>query len=238
MFLMYAFGVYMIFSFIVIIVFMIDTFGDFAFFPIMGAISVVVFAIAVVMHCGIFSILRGVLQFIFLTPTYVNIFLIYANSNIHDCTWGNRPDTLNKGEQIKEITFKAYRTKWLLVWILCNATFAYVFYTLFNKGSEIYVIIILMIGFVTLFIRFGGSVVYFFQEINYQRKPINMEALNEPYQGGMSGQAAPLMGVLKGAVEMEKGLRDEQSLNDTGPVLAPPGQNLPGVVQEEVKSRD
>ena len=61
MFLMYAFGVYMIFSWGVIIVFMIDTFGDFAFFPIMGAVSVLVFAIAVVMHCGIFSILRGVL---------------------------------------------------------------------------------------------------------------------------------------------------------------------------------
>ena len=40
----------MIFSMVVIIVFMIDTFGEFAFFPIIGAISVAIFAIAVVMH--------------------------------------------------------------------------------------------------------------------------------------------------------------------------------------------
>lgn len=46
----HCFGCYMIFSMIVIIVFMIDTFGEFAFFPIIGAISVGIFALAVVIH--------------------------------------------------------------------------------------------------------------------------------------------------------------------------------------------
>lgn len=101
------------------------------------------------------------LQFVFLTPTYVNILLIYANANIHDCTWGNRPDTLNKGEQQKESEFKAYRTKWLLLWILGNATFSYVFFTLFAKGRPEFVIVILFIGFVILCLRGIGSVAYF-----------------------------------------------------------------------------
>ena len=48
--LMYCFGCYMVFSMVVIVVFMIDTFGEFAFFPIIGAISVGIFALAVVIH--------------------------------------------------------------------------------------------------------------------------------------------------------------------------------------------
>ena len=40
----------MIFSTGVVVVFIIDTFGDFSFIPIVGAVSVGIFAISVVIH--------------------------------------------------------------------------------------------------------------------------------------------------------------------------------------------
>lgn len=58
--------------------------------------TVVLFLVVIAASNAFKTILRGIAQFLFLTPTYVNIFLIYAICNIHDCTWGNRPDQLSK----------------------------------------------------------------------------------------------------------------------------------------------
>ena len=35
----------------------------------------------------------GLISYLFLAPTYVNLFVIYAFANIHDVSWGNRPST-------------------------------------------------------------------------------------------------------------------------------------------------
>lgn len=40
----------------------------------------------------VIDFLLGVIYAIYLTPTYVNILPIYAISNIHDITWGSRPE--------------------------------------------------------------------------------------------------------------------------------------------------
>ena len=53
------------------------------------------FAMAATLYCAILDILKGCIQFIIMTPTYVNIFITYAICNIHDVTWGSRDDTLN-----------------------------------------------------------------------------------------------------------------------------------------------
>ena len=85
---------------------------------------------------------------------------MYANANVHDCTWGNRPDTLSREEQRKEEQFKGYRTKWLVVWTLCNTLFGYFFNSLDREGGDMYFLIICFIGFAILFFRFVGSLVY------------------------------------------------------------------------------
>jgi hypothetical protein len=61
----------------------------------------------------------------FMTPTYINILIMYAICNIHDCTWGNRETTLTQIEMVRENEFKAYRTRWVLIWVYCNVVFAY-----------------------------------------------------------------------------------------------------------------
>jgi len=56
-------------------------------------------------------------QYVFMLPTYVNVFLIYAFVNVHDVSWGLRNDkeshnvanTADREEQ-----FKTFRTHFVL----------------------------------------------------------------------------------------------------------------------------
>jgi hypothetical protein len=36
--------------------------------------------------------LKGIVAILFLGPTYVNVFSIFSITNIHDVSWGSRPD--------------------------------------------------------------------------------------------------------------------------------------------------
>ena len=131
--------------------------------------------------------LKGVLQFLIMTPTYVNVLIMYANANIHDCTWGNRPDTLSRAEQAKEQDFKGYRTKWLVIWTLCNTLFGYFLNALDREGGDVYFLVLVFIGFIILFIRFVGSMVYLCVEAKADKDDISY---NEP-----PPESGPLLGV-------------------------------------------
>jgi chitin synthase len=115
------------------------------------------------------------LSFLLMTPTYVNIFITYAMCNIHDCSWGNRPGTLSQTELDRQVDFKAFRTKWVIVWVLSNAAFAY-FLNIVDKasGSEenasaygmssyIYIYTITVFAVALLFIRFVFSMIFLVQ---------------------------------------------------------------------------
>jgi chitin synthase len=54
---------------------------------------------------------------------YYNIFTIYAISNTHDCSWGNRPDKRTDEENQLVFRYKNERTRWALVWIFSNLLF-------------------------------------------------------------------------------------------------------------------
>ena len=95
--------------------------------------------------------------------------LIYANCNVHDCSWSNRPNVLSRGELEKEAEFKAYRTKWICFWVLCNVIFAYFFQSLSHKGYVEFVVVILMIGFFMLVIRAVFSFTYLIRENRLER---------------------------------------------------------------------
>ena len=91
------FAVYMTVAFIFICYYSVSSDDDavllFLFALVMG-----VFAMASALYCCIIDIVKGYIQFIMMTPTYVNIFIIYAICNIHDVTWGSRADTLTADE--------------------------------------------------------------------------------------------------------------------------------------------
>ncbi len=41
----------------------------------------------------------GLFAYILLIPMFVNVFSIYAFSNLHDVSWGNRPTTTGTGTE-------------------------------------------------------------------------------------------------------------------------------------------
>jgi len=91
---------------------------------------------------------KGVFYVIYLSPTYVNIFTIYAIGNIHDVTWGSRPSVLSneamkQTEKKKEMEYKNYRSQFLVFWAICNCAFAYGALSVFEGGN---VRIVLYIG--------------------------------------------------------------------------------------------
>jgi hypothetical protein len=74
----------------------------------------------------------GLASYIVLIPLFANIFSIYAMSNLHDISWGNRPTTgggteaftAKKREQaLTEQTYKAYRANFLFFWLCCNGVY-------------------------------------------------------------------------------------------------------------------
>ena len=53
----------------------------------------------------------GLLSYILLIPMFVNVFSIYAFSNLHDVSWGNRPTTTGTGTE----AFSANKATQLLI---------------------------------------------------------------------------------------------------------------------------
>ena len=110
-----------------------------------------VFLFIVLINCEMKTVLFGFLHYLFLLPTYINVFLIYSICNVHDCTWGNRPDILNEEERGKSDEFEEYRAKWVIVWVLCNAGFSYLLIWI-NQSSKNGSSYLFAIGGVSVFI--------------------------------------------------------------------------------------
>ena len=111
----------------------------------------------------ILNIISKCFQYIALIPTYINVFLIYSICNVHDCTWGNRPDQLSNEEKNRRQEFKRFRAKWVIVWILCNSGFSYLLTLEKNSGSTnsyYYLLIISTIGMAILILRIFGGLAY------------------------------------------------------------------------------
>jgi len=67
-----------------------------SYLTISGIIMIGVFILPIVMRPmdALFHLkgyLIGMLTYIFMLPTFINIMAIYSMSNLHDVTWGNRP---------------------------------------------------------------------------------------------------------------------------------------------------
>lgn len=48
----------------------------------------------------------GVLSYIFMMPTFINVMAIYSMCNLHDISWGNRPANVN-GQGIEAVAVNA-----------------------------------------------------------------------------------------------------------------------------------
>ncbi|CAG9335226.1 unnamed protein product [Blepharisma stoltei] len=165
------YGIYMIFIMALVIMYLYDHDFFSTWVYILSVLTAATFIINIAINWSFKSILRGIIQYIFLTPTYVNVFLMHAMCNLHDCTWGTRPDNPTEQERENEEDFKIFRTYWLMIWVFTNAGFAYALNFLNkNKKGEGYVYAMAATGFFILLLRFLGGIFYMIQECFYDRK--------------------------------------------------------------------
>jgi len=62
-------------------------------------IGITCFILVSILHCSCGTMFKSLIHFIILTPTYVNVFIIFSMCNIHDVTWGSRIDDLTEREK-------------------------------------------------------------------------------------------------------------------------------------------
>jgi len=115
--------------------------------------------------------IKGVIYTIYLSPTYINIFTIYAIANIHDVTWGSRPSVVTSQfattEAKKNVLYKNYRSNFLVFWIVLNAVIGFVVVYLSRNGQ---VAIMFAIG---TFLVLVNLVKLFFSLVHLVKAKIN-----------------------------------------------------------------
>jgi cellulose synthase/poly-beta-1,6-N-acetylglucosamine synthase-like glycosyltransferase len=134
-------------------------------------ITVAAFTIIPILHCTLFGILKRLVHYLLVTPTYINIFLIYAMCNLNDCSWGNRPDKMTPEETKKADEFAKFRTVWVTIWAILNAAVGYSL-TLFDTVGDdsvdtpgyYYIYIIGIAGVSIILIRFFGGLFFWLIE--------------------------------------------------------------------------
>ena len=136
-------------------------------------ILVIIMVITPLLYGCLGTIVKHLFMFLMMCPTYVNIFVIYAICNTHDCTWGNRETVKNDAEARQKDEFSLFRCRWAIVWAACNMAFYAVFHELAVEEAGYHFNAIYLVGIystIALLTRFLGSIGYFIQERWYQRK--------------------------------------------------------------------
>lgn len=185
-FILGCYQIYTIYIVVYFVVYNIDFNNDPKSVAITIGGSVGLLASIVIINCEIITILKGALHYIFLVPTYVNIFFIYSICNVHDCTWGNRPDTLTAEERERLEEFEEFRTRWAILWALCNSGFAYVMNRFDQTGSmaSFYFLAgIALVGLSVIVVRVFGGILYLFDECCKGSMKIDRETLRKTYTG-------------------------------------------------------
>lgn len=81
----------------------------------------------------------GVIILIFLSPTYVNIIIIYSMSNLHDVSWGNRETDQKSAENTRK-NLEQFRALYLIVWVAINSAYGYGIIYITKTGQSYYIL--------------------------------------------------------------------------------------------------
>lgn len=211
---------------------------------ILGA-SFASFGLIVILNWELWTVMKGVLHYIFLIPTYVNIFLIYSICNVHDCTWGNRPDALNADEKERLEEFEEFRTRWTIIWALCNSGFAYGMGALDKQNNELsfnFFAIIAGLGIGILILRVGGGIIYVFVEACKKELDhnVNTPSYEITKRKTFKGKIIQSPGKFRGNVESEdfenEGLEsNEEKIEEMGAGIGKIDEKSTNELQEETK---
>ena len=168
----FIYGLYSIATIILSIIFIFRNGFEFNIESIKENFSIFLVLITVVstffiicLRNSILIIMKGILQFLFLTGSYVNLFLIYSICNIHDVSWGNRPGGENNNDD-KKAVFEIQRITWLCIWIGCNGSFGFLFNWISGNQDESarkFIIYFAWITFGIILVKIVGGILFYFQ---------------------------------------------------------------------------
>lgn len=147
----------------------------FSWLVLCGIIMMVVYLIPIILRPVDFlqnvrSYIIGLLTYLFMMPTFINVMSIYSMCNLHDISWGNRPstgqgidlvsDNVKKQEKLK-VDYQVFRALFLYMWLTLNIAFAVIMVYVVNTTSTGITIINGEITFLTGFALFYASLVMF-----------------------------------------------------------------------------
>ena len=117
-------------------------------------------------HMATFTFIKYMFHYIIMYPTYVNTLYIYAICNIHDVTWGSRPDANTADERKRADEFEEFRTRWVILWAISNISYVILVASLSTSSEGFYYLYgILLLITAIISIKFIGSLLYLFHEI-------------------------------------------------------------------------
>lgn len=159
------FSMYMVLLLVLLVVIFLSNWkSPIIYIPV--AITFAGFFLITLLNKATSGVAYGCIQFLIATPTYVNTFTIYAICNIHDCSWGNRPEVMSSEELAKLEDYEQYRTGWALLWAFINGFLGY-YLSAVNASSTSYrnyIYLVGIIGMGLLYIRFLGGFLFFFKQ--------------------------------------------------------------------------
>ncbi|CAG9317187.1 unnamed protein product [Blepharisma stoltei] len=101
-------------------------------------------------------------HYLALIPILVNICMIYAICNLHDCSYDPQKMTFDEEKRMRK--FQTFRSFWTLIWIASNGIFTYFMFIMIEKEIGTVLITVSMIGMINLCVRFSGGLGYHIQE--------------------------------------------------------------------------
>ena len=133
-------------------------------------------------HLKVCDFLKGIVYSIYLTPTYINIFRIYAISNIHDVTWGSRPSVLNSAfnatEDMKQVIYKNYRSNVFVVWLITNVIVGFFIVYISRSGQYIIMLIFGVFLMVVLSLKLIFAILHWSKVMHDDRNPNTLKRKN------------------------------------------------------------
>ena len=114
--------------------------------------------------------MSGFLSYIILMPMFITIFSIYSMTNLHDVSWGNRPDAGTAGmeavsEHVKlqekaKMEYKVYRSNFSLFWFCANGAY-YIFVIVLTQSTTTDAYYSGQITYLDIFTMYLGTLVSF-----------------------------------------------------------------------------
>ena len=107
----------------------------------------------------IWKYIVGIPLLIFMAPMYINIFIIYSMSNLHDISWGNRETDSRKSMETKK-NLEQFRALYLIVWLTINAIYGYGIIYVTREGQRFYILVLTIIVSLTVLMKLMSAITH------------------------------------------------------------------------------